>query len=68
LNRQLLLNLARLSHDEPAYFIQLGNISSQYKFDSTAGFTPSHASVVHPGGNTNLIQRTLTFGGSLTAK
>lgn len=66
-NRQLLLNLARLSHDEPAYFIQLGNISSQYKFDASSGFTPSHASVIHPGGNTQLIQRTLTFGGSLGA-
>lgn len=37
-NRQLLLNLARLSHDEPPYFIQVGQMNSQFTFNTTAGF------------------------------
>jgi hypothetical protein len=34
---QLLLNLARLSHDEPAYFIQLGSFTGQYSVQDNVG-------------------------------
>jgi hypothetical protein len=68
INRQLLLNLARLSRNEPAYFIQLGTISSQYQFTSSAGFQPLHSRVSHPNGAvTSAVQDTLTLGGSLGA-
>jgi hypothetical protein len=67
-NKQLLLNLARLSHDEPVYFIQLGSISSQYQFSTSAGFMPTHSSVAHPGGAAATVaQDTLTLGGTLSA-
>src|SRR5581483_4904745 len=42
-NKQLLLNLARLSKDEPVYFIQLGSISSQYQFVGSLGASPTYA-------------------------
>lgn len=41
-NKQLLLNLARLSMDEPVYFIQLGSISSQYQFAGSLGASPTY--------------------------
>lgn len=63
-NRQLLLNLARLSHDQPPYFIQLGQISSQFSFNSSIGFSPSAFRVSNPG---DAIQNGLTLGGSLSA-
>lgn len=68
-NKQLLLNLARESRQEPAYFLQLASISSQYQFSTAAGFTPSAtrtdpASIANVGG---MLQHTLTLGGSLTA-
>src|ERR1017187_1795258 len=31
-NQQLLLNIARLANDEPAYYIQLGNFTAQYGY------------------------------------
>jgi len=74
-NRQLLLNLAREAHEEPAYFIQLASISSQYQFSTSAGFTPT-ASRVNPAPSVqndpatlapSLVQHTLTMGGSLNA-
>ena len=34
-NRQLLLNLARLDQHEPTYFLQFGQISVQYNWNST---------------------------------
>jgi hypothetical protein len=68
INRQLLLNLARLSHNEPAYFIQLGTIQSQYKFNTSVGFLPSHTSVANPSGvAAGLVQDTLVMGGTLNA-
>jgi len=42
INRQLLLNLARMAHDEPAYFIQLGTINSQYQFNTSIGISPNN--------------------------
>src|SRR5579862_2887363 len=67
-NRQLLLNLARLSHDEPPYFVQLGQISSQYTFSSSVSLMPSHARITHPNGVLqNLVQDNSTFGGSVGA-
>src|SRR5439155_25264769 len=67
INRQLLLNLARLSNDEPPYFIQLGQINSQFTFNTPAGFTPSHASITHPSGAlANIVQDNLTLGGSIS--
>jgi hypothetical protein len=74
-NRQLLLNLARLSKDEPVYFIQLGSISSQYQFTTSVGFTPSFTRTAPPGNIQastagmipSLVQHTLTLGGSLNA-
>ena len=66
-NRQLLLNLARLSQGEPEYFIQLGTISSQSQFTTAAGFAPSHTRNVPVNhSSTSVVQDVLTFGGSLT--
>jgi len=68
LNRQLLLNLARLSNDEPPYFIQLGQINSQFTFNTSLGFSPSQARVKHPSANaSDIVQDTLTLGGTVSA-
>jgi hypothetical protein len=56
-NKQLLLNLARESHEEPAYFIQLASISSQYQFSTSVGITPSYVFRHSPA----------SLGGSLSA-
>ena len=67
-NRQLLLNLARLAHDEPPYFIQLGQMNSQFTFNSSAGFTPSQARVANwQGTAAKAVQDTVTLGGTLSA-
>jgi len=50
-NRQLLLNLARLSRNEPSYFIQLGQISSAFSFSSSIGFAPTFLTRNPLGGN-----------------
>jgi hypothetical protein len=69
-NNQLLLNLARESHQEPVYFLQLASISSQYHFNASGGFSTawSHTSTadVAPlmGG---LVTRILTLGGNIGA-
>jgi len=65
-NRQLLLNLARLSREEPPYFIQLGTINSQFTFSGNIGFTPGNVHVgPHVGGDpTKGDQNTLTMAGS----
>ena len=47
-NKQLLLNLARESRQEPVYFIQLASISSQYQFSTSAGFAPSATRTAPP--------------------
>ena len=36
-NRQMLLNLARLSNSHPAYFLQMGGINTTYQFVASAG-------------------------------
>src|SRR2546421_10208994 len=69
-NEQLLLNLARLSHDEPPYFIQLGQMNAQFTLKTGFGFTPSHT------GNTpaaraadvgsSFAKDAFTLGGSAT--
>jgi hypothetical protein len=69
-NEQLLLNLARLSQDDPVYFIQLGSISSQYQFNTAAGFMPSYTKTDPANIGTaasGLVQRALTLGGSVNA-
>ena len=62
-NRQLLLNLARLSQDDPAYFIQLASISSQYQFTTSAGFSPTGTRTDPVAiGSVPMVQHALTFG------
>jgi hypothetical protein len=56
-NQQLLLNLARESHQDPVYFIQLASISSQYQFTTSVGITPSYVFRHTPA----------SLGGSLSA-
>ncbi|HEX3797921.1 MAG TPA: hypothetical protein VH413_04400 [Verrucomicrobiae bacterium] len=63
-NKQLLLNLARESEQDPVYFLQLGSISSQYQFSTSGGLTPSATRTAPIAGGAGLIQRTLTLGGS----
>jgi len=41
-NRQLLLNLARVSRNEPPYFIQLGQISSSYLFSGSVSLNAAN--------------------------
>lgn len=67
-NKQLLLNLARLSRDDPVYFIQLASINSQYSISSGLGFSPS-ATRTDPVsiGAGSMVQHALTLGGNLTA-
>ena len=36
-NRQMLLNLARLSNSHPTYFLQMGGINTTYQFVASAG-------------------------------
>src|ERR1700720_3115879 len=60
-NRQLLLNLARLSHDEPPYFVQVGQMNSQFTFTTTAGFTASNTKVPM----SSAAQNALTYGGNI---
>ncbi|MDB6026067.1 MAG: uncharacterized protein JWM68_2290 [Verrucomicrobiales bacterium] len=69
INRQLLLNLARLSHDEPPYFIQLGQINAQFTFNSSVSFSPSDVQMgPHVGGDkAKLSQENFTAGGSVGA-
>lgn len=68
INNQLLLNLARLSRNEPPYFIQLGQINSQFTFSGSAGFGPSQVRTKNPGGNpAAVVQETVTMGGSIGA-
>ncbi len=69
-NKQLLMNLARLSNDNPAYFVQLGNISSQHQFTAGAGFNSSGTRTSPVGLTGNMgrfVQRALTLGGSANA-
>jgi hypothetical protein len=41
-DEQLLLNLARLSNDEPVSFLQLAQISSQYSYATSIGYSPAY--------------------------
>ena len=36
-NRQMLLNLARLSNSHPSYFLQMGGINTTHQFTASAG-------------------------------
>jgi hypothetical protein len=69
MNHQLLLNLARLSHGEPAYFIQLGTISSQYSFSSSDTFSPTRTRNTSPSGVSGAITRTIAgnIGAGMTS-
>lgn len=64
---QLLYNLARLAHDQPVYFVQLGSMSAQYQFSTSAAFSPSDQRVNPAGMMGSFLQHTLTLGGSLNA-
>jgi hypothetical protein len=67
-NRQLLLNLARLSQNEPPYFIQIGTISSAFSFTASGALTPGVARTMHPGGAPAAVaQNGITLGSSLSA-
>jgi hypothetical protein len=49
-NEQLLLNIARLANNEPAYFIQLGSFTAAYTYNGTIGTgTNSFAKTVNGG-------------------
>jgi len=64
-NRQLLLNIARLSQDDPVAFIQLASISSQYQFSTSAGFNPTGTRTAPvANGAAPFVQHALTFGGT----
>ncbi len=68
MNKQLLLNLARESHNEPVYFIQLASISSQYQFTTSTGFNASHTRTAPPNqGAADEVQNALTLGGTINA-
>src|SRR5260221_9624859 len=45
MNEQLLLNLARLSCNEPPYFVQLGQMNAQFTFTTGLSFAPSGTSI-----------------------
>lgn len=67
-NRQLLLNLARLSQNEPPYFIQTGTINSAFSFTASAGLTPGVARTTHPGGApAAVVQNGISLGSNLSA-
>ena len=59
-NRQLLLNLARESQGDPAYFLQLGSIQSQYSINTAASFSPSYVFRHTPAGISGQAQLGLT--------
>jgi hypothetical protein len=42
-NRQMLLNLARLSNSHPTYFLQMGGINTTYQFVASAGANTGRA-------------------------
>jgi hypothetical protein len=68
INKQLLLNIARESQQDPVYFLQLASISSQYQFSTSAGFTPSATRTAPPSGAmAGIVQHALTLGGSASA-
>jgi len=67
-NRQLLLNLARLSRDEPPYFIQIGQINQQHTTGGSLGDSTTNGSLTHPSGvAARIVQQTLTLGGTAGA-
>ena len=57
-NQQLLLNLARISQDNPAYFIQLGAFSSQVSLSGTAGFPTNSFAKTTNNSTTNTVSAT----------
>jgi hypothetical protein len=73
-NRQMLLNLARLSYREPIYFFQLTNINASYTFTGTAALGDIHerglTNLTTPGAaegpTTNFRQASATLGGTAT--
>jgi hypothetical protein len=67
-NQQMLLNLARLQNDDPPYFLQLSNITSQDVLSGSAQFSPSNSNTLHStaqtaGGIAGLGPSTWTLGG-----
>jgi hypothetical protein len=64
-NHQLLLNVARLSRDEPPYFVQLGQINQQHMTSGSLGESTTNSSATHPNGvAARIIQQTLSLGGT----
>jgi hypothetical protein len=70
-NRQLVLNLARLSQNDPVYFLQLGSFSSQYAFSAMGQFSASATRTDPVSGGTSaagtFIQHALMYGGNASA-
>lgn len=65
-NRQLLLNLARLSQNEPAYFIQLGTFESQATVTGTTSLGPeTYGWNIDPLGSHAGFSKTAGLSGTL---
>jgi len=62
-NKQLLLNLARLSRDEPPYFLQLSGFSAQHTLTGGLGLGNKTTSLDRPAGLTEL-DGTANIGGT----
>ncbi|MGA2852708.1 MAG: hypothetical protein ABSE90_01050 [Verrucomicrobiota bacterium] len=62
MNEQLLLNLARLSQNEPPYFIQFSAMNANFTFHSSLTFSPSGTLLPDAAKNT------VTLGGSALAE
>jgi hypothetical protein len=65
-NRQMLLNLARLSNREPIYFFQLTQILAGYTFTETASIGDSHERGLITSPATNFRTATASLGGTAT--
>jgi hypothetical protein len=60
-NRQLLLNIARVASDEPAYFLQMGNFTAGYTYTGTTSIGGTGTSFTHQvGGGTPATATTTT--------
>lgn len=57
-DQQLLLNLARMANDLPAYFMQLTSINSEYQSTTSAGLSPSWSRTA-PGLYQSMASRTI---------
>ena len=49
-NRQMLLNLARLSEHHPTYFFKMGQITTNYRYQATVGGNGTYSPPGYPAG------------------